>query len=463
MKRRNFLVGAGAASVGGSALLGSGAFSRVESDRAVTIAVAEDSDAYLGLDKCDTPNGSYVHDDGKGHIKIRMDDSNPDHKYGDLGAGINSNSTSIFHRVFQICNQGKEQACVWIYDDDKWPTLEEGDHAGERQVDFYIESYDDESIIGEDNAVLLDVGDCVCVGIKVLSYELSEEDTALEDLDDQITIVADVDGDCTTGPQDDCPIYGITQGEGTAEIQSIAVPQSYLGTTIAPLVYDGDPIDDGEEYWPNGLAFDTAEGVWYVAATGGNLYSFDGAEIKSYDGDLGAEVAGAAWYMNGGYYYIPQNTTLMKRAEIAGGSFTTHEIGDLADVNEEIETIGLGDVAIDRESDPLTVYVSTSSSENSARFIEVEMDEDGEEIEAATVLADDDDENVDIGSHAVNKQIAFGPANELYAHQSGSPTAYDGNWYTVDLDDGSLNQDAEEPLATTDMLTDLAQCGFPGE
>ena len=69
MKRRNFLVGVGGATIGGSALIGSGAFSRVESNRQVHIEVAKDPDAYLGLDRCPGSENSknYAHLDDYGH------------------------------------------------------------------------------------------------------------------------------------------------------------------------------------------------------------------------------------------------------------------------------------------------------------------------------------------------------------------------------------------------------------
>ncbi|MEF8814169.1 MAG: twin-arginine translocation signal domain-containing protein, partial [Halovenus sp.] len=52
MNRRKFLVGVGSAAAAGSAVLGSGAFTRVEAQRSVTVQVAEDPNAYLGMDKC---------------------------------------------------------------------------------------------------------------------------------------------------------------------------------------------------------------------------------------------------------------------------------------------------------------------------------------------------------------------------------------------------------------------------
>ena len=49
MKRRNFIVGLGATVAGGTAVLGSGAFSSAEAERTVTVETADDDDAYLRL------------------------------------------------------------------------------------------------------------------------------------------------------------------------------------------------------------------------------------------------------------------------------------------------------------------------------------------------------------------------------------------------------------------------------
>ena len=53
MKRRNFIVGLGATAAGGTAVLGSGAFSSVEGERTVTVETADDNDAYLRLTEGD--------------------------------------------------------------------------------------------------------------------------------------------------------------------------------------------------------------------------------------------------------------------------------------------------------------------------------------------------------------------------------------------------------------------------
>ena len=268
MKRRNFLVGAGGASLGGSLLLGSGAFSRIESDRSVSIAVAEDPNAYLGLDKCpDSPNGSYVDIDDKGHLEVLMNPENPTIGDSPLGKGINSNSTTWFDNVFQICNQGKEQACVWIEDDDDWPYVDVGGDE-ERQVDFYHEGMRGESIIGKDNSVHVPVGECFCVGIVVKSYDLEEEDTALDELDDQITIVADVGDQCYEPSIDEGELAWVPN-KGDATVSKINLTKR---ETVAR--YRAEEAQDASQWRTNRLTTDDDGDAW-VLNTG-----FDGEGLQ---------------------------------------------------------------------------------------------------------------------------------------------------------------------------------------
>ncbi|SDK20396.1 Protein of unknown function [Halovenus aranensis] len=207
MKRRKFLVGLGSAGIGGSALIGSGAFSRVDAQRSVTIQAATDPNAYLGMDKCGdppTPNSSYASIDDNGHLQVLMNPQNPTIGESPLGEGVNSDSRSYFDNVFEICNQGKEAACVYIEDDDSWPTVPDGEiDAGERRVDFYLNGFRDDSLVGSDNALLLDVGECICLGLVTRTFGLSEGDELLGALDDTVRIIADTDGDCF---QDPCPV-----------------------------------------------------------------------------------------------------------------------------------------------------------------------------------------------------------------------------------------------------------------
>ena len=256
MDRRKFLVGVGSASIGGSALIGSGAFSRVEAQRAVSIQVAEDPDAYLGLDKCRypdyegeyVPNGSYAHLDENGHLAIQMNEANPHHPDDDLGAGVNSNSRTWFDRVFQICNQGKQTVCVWI--DDK-----EGDYA--ERVSFYLEDDSDDSLETAENGVTLDVGDCVCVGLKTDTRDTDEFDTdmpsASEQLLEEVTLYAVAGEECPP-PEEPVPPEEEPNGDDEVELFDAATisflafcaEESVSGATVDAIEWEDDDGERGD-------------------------------------------------------------------------------------------------------------------------------------------------------------------------------------------------------------------------
>jgi len=203
MKRRKFIVGIGSASIGGSALLGSGAFTKVRSQRRAKIEVAEDPDAYLGLDGCPgSPNASYTDLDEDGHLEVEMSplneqsfEQNPE---SDLGLGVNSDSFSWFDDVFEICNQGKQPVCVWV-DAEPNPELPEppGEYSDEPRIRFYRldeETGERVGILGEDNSIILGVGQCICVGIRTMTKGISAGDQLIEN--DEIIINADANADC---------------------------------------------------------------------------------------------------------------------------------------------------------------------------------------------------------------------------------------------------------------------------
>jgi len=110
------MLGAGSTAIGASALVGSGAFTSVTSTRTVSVQSANDKNAYLGLKPHpESPNSSYVDLDEKGHLRIQMDEANPNLEDKDLGTGVNSNSITIFKDLFRIKNQGKQPIYVFAF------------------------------------------------------------------------------------------------------------------------------------------------------------------------------------------------------------------------------------------------------------------------------------------------------------------------------------------------------------
>ena len=111
MNRRKFIIGAAGAAIGGSALVGSGAFSSVEADRDVEVAVADDSAAFLALEP-GAENGAYAQETG-GTIEINFDAD------ADVaGAGFNKRAATTIHDVFRVRNQGSQTIKVDLNTDE---------------------------------------------------------------------------------------------------------------------------------------------------------------------------------------------------------------------------------------------------------------------------------------------------------------------------------------------------------
>jgi len=110
------MLGAGSAAIGASALVGSGAFTSVASERTVSVRAANDENAYLGLKEVPhSPNSSYVDYNDNGQLRIQMDDANPNHEDEKLGTGVNTNSLTNFKDLFRIKNQGTQPIHVFAF------------------------------------------------------------------------------------------------------------------------------------------------------------------------------------------------------------------------------------------------------------------------------------------------------------------------------------------------------------
>jgi hypothetical protein len=105
MERRKFVLGLGTLAAGGSAAVGTGAFSNVEAQRDVGISVAGDADAYLAIEPGDE-NGEYLTGAGTSAAALDFTSSNSQVSGGE---GLNANALSTFADVFSIRNQGTQE------------------------------------------------------------------------------------------------------------------------------------------------------------------------------------------------------------------------------------------------------------------------------------------------------------------------------------------------------------------
>lgn len=274
MDRRKFLIGVGGASIGGSALLGSGAFSRVESQRDVTIQVAEDPDAYLGLDQVEGSANSdnYVGLDENGHLEIDIGDQ------GGYGEGVNSDSFTWFDSMVQVCNQGKEDVGFYIQEptDDDFPgdidaTGPDGTpYEDEPRLQFYTGEAagvgDDgtSSVMGEDNAVVIPLGECIELGVRTMTkgVDATEED---ELFGDEVVLIADAS------------VSGVPAEEAPEFVSAARIRDGGPGGWSLAI---GEPVPGGNEAEDFGVDWDTDETYSFEFSYDGDEY-----ELRVEDGD----------------------------------------------------------------------------------------------------------------------------------------------------------------------------------
>jgi hypothetical protein len=208
MKRRKFVLGLGATTTGGSALLGTGAFTSVNAERDIAVDVADDSDAFLRLGQCaGGSNGAYVTEDG-GLFGIDLSGDNGNNP--PAGEGVNTRARSTFDNVFEICNQGTQEVCVDLAVD--VPVIPNGADVpdrydfedGDLAVVFYRSGDPSDPVDVDDlnsdrtGAFPLGVGECQCFGIEVRAFGFGSGDDLFDGA--QLEIVADAEADCSNDP-----------------------------------------------------------------------------------------------------------------------------------------------------------------------------------------------------------------------------------------------------------------------
>ncbi|AKH96611.1 LamG domain-containing protein [Halanaeroarchaeum sulfurireducens] len=210
MNRRKYLATLGTLAGGSAGVMGTGAFTSVSAERAVTVNVAADANAFLGLRPCDGPNGNYVTGASDGAMAIDLSKSN-----GNLtGEGVNPEALSVFDNVFQIANQGTQDVCIdFEVDVPKIPSdanvpdrYDFG--AGDPAVVFYRGASRDEYVINNrldtdrDGAIKLpiDNGNAECIGFEVRAFGFDSGTDLFDGVD--MTIRADANANCGAAGED---------------------------------------------------------------------------------------------------------------------------------------------------------------------------------------------------------------------------------------------------------------------
>ena len=193
MDRRKFLAGIGTTVAGGAVATGTGAFTSVEADRTVSVAVGDEStSSYLVLDALaegSSENGAFATNPGSdGRLVFDFNAEIDDTTNSAGGEGPGKNSVYEFDEVFEVENQGSQTVNIGI------ETLTQSDFedgGGNSPTDtlemsFYPNSNATSPLQGTTESI--SPGNALTVGVKIDIGDVSFSDFSAE-----ATVIADAD------------------------------------------------------------------------------------------------------------------------------------------------------------------------------------------------------------------------------------------------------------------------------
>jgi hypothetical protein len=195
MNRRKFLAGVGATATGGAVATGTGAFTSVDADRTVSVAVAdEETSSYLVLDSLApgrSENGSFSSNGGGSsgvELELDFNQNIPTSTNSEGGEGPGKNSVYEFDEVFEVENQGTQTVDVGIetLTDSDFEDSNGNSPSDTLEMSFYPDSNASSPL--ETNPVSISPGNAQTVGVKI---DLG--DVAFDDFSAEATVKADAD------------------------------------------------------------------------------------------------------------------------------------------------------------------------------------------------------------------------------------------------------------------------------
>jgi len=178
MRRRKLLIGIGAAAAGGSAAFGTEAFTSVQAERNVDVAVAGDRSSFVAIQPLDSANaGKYVDTESDNTVELELDGDN-----SGSGEGVAQDAITQLEDLFRVVNQGSQEVSVYFEDDSDAVSFRVT-----RSTGTSTNGSNGQSLEGAANSVELDVGEQVVVGMTVdtLNNDVSGQ------LLDSVTLYAD--------------------------------------------------------------------------------------------------------------------------------------------------------------------------------------------------------------------------------------------------------------------------------
>lgn len=157
MRRRTFLAALGITAAGGA--VGTGAFTSVEAERTVNVAIADEDEALLALE----PNDSSF---ARANPGRREEVELSFNTVPNGGTGPGSQSEYAFDRVFIVRNQGTQD--VYVQAD-----FTERVGNGEVTPGFYVADADEHLLEGGESAVKIPTGESANIGAEIDSDEVN--------------------------------------------------------------------------------------------------------------------------------------------------------------------------------------------------------------------------------------------------------------------------------------------------
>lgn len=191
------------------AIPGTGAFSSVTAERTASVSVADDTDAFLGLEPHNSANGQYA-TTNDGQLELRIDETNP----AISGEGVNQNAITTFDDVFNITNQGTQRVAVSVND-------------SASETEYYVQ-HDGERLALDEVEVVLDPGDVAEVGL--VTNTTSDSDAIVPGDVKIVAEATDAESPFIGAPEDDRP--GVIIPDGTSAVQA-GVDTMRIGTDLS--------------------------------------------------------------------------------------------------------------------------------------------------------------------------------------------------------------------------------------
>lgn len=189
MNRRKFILGLGVTTTAGTLAVGSGAFTSVEADRAMSVEINDDTEAYLNAQPLDE-DGNPVDDKGPEPVAQNAPYAVIDEDTGRLVLtfdSLNDDAETVISGVFQVANEGTQEVGIFFE--------KEGDNTG--AVDLFANNEDlsieDEPIVGQSEAIRIGVGESLDIDVEFDTHDVSSEDNIMD------TLV--INGDAGVGTQ----------------------------------------------------------------------------------------------------------------------------------------------------------------------------------------------------------------------------------------------------------------------